>query len=140
MIIDNSQLDITLDTQSLVFNLSFSEVSTIPLTCDFISDNCDFSFNEYNIVNQTCEASIIITDTDFECQFTPGGEGGTYILPPATERRLGGIKVGSNLAITSDGTLSVITIDHSEKDNTTPITAAGVYTEVGNIEVLLAAL
>lgn len=32
--------------------------------------------------------------------------GGGYILPIATRHRLGGIKVGDNLTITSDGTLS----------------------------------
>jgi hypothetical protein len=35
-----------------------------------------------------------------------GGGGGGYVLPPATASTLGGIKVGSNLSITSDGTLS----------------------------------
>lgn len=35
-----------------------------------------------------------------------GGGGGGYVLPPATTSVLGGIKVGSGLAITSDGTLS----------------------------------
>jgi hypothetical protein len=45
--------------------------------------------------------------------FTPGGHilnygggGGSYSLPPATTSTLGGIKVGSNLTITSDGTLN----------------------------------
>lgn len=35
-----------------------------------------------------------------------GGGGGGYVLPPATASTLGGIKVGSNLSVTSDGTLS----------------------------------
>ena len=35
-----------------------------------------------------------------------GGGGGSYVLPPATANRLGGIKVGSGLTITNDGTLS----------------------------------
>lgn len=35
-----------------------------------------------------------------------GGGGSEYILPTATASRLGGIKVGSNLSIESDGTLS----------------------------------
>lgn len=37
-----------------------------------------------------------------------GGGGSSYTLPPATESTLGGIKVGSNLTITDDGTLSAI--------------------------------
>lgn len=35
----------------------------------------------------------------------PGG-GGSYILPPATASTLGGIKVGQNLTVESDGTLN----------------------------------
>lgn len=36
-----------------------------------------------------------------------GGGGGTpYVLPPATATTLGGIKVGENLTIESDGTLN----------------------------------
>ena len=36
-----------------------------------------------------------------------GGGGGEYILPTATPSRLGGVKVGSGLAVRNDGTLSV---------------------------------
>lgn len=35
-----------------------------------------------------------------------GGGGGSYVLLPATANRLGGIKVGSGVTITNDGTLS----------------------------------
>lgn len=35
-----------------------------------------------------------------------GGGGGSYTLPPATASTLGGVKVGSGLSVTSDGTLS----------------------------------
>lgn len=34
-------------------------------------------------------------------------------------------------------TLSVDTTDNAEEDNTKPITSAGVYTQLGNINVLL---
>ena len=34
------------------------------------------------------------------------GDGSSYTLPPATSNTLGGIKVGNNLSITQDGTLS----------------------------------
>ena len=37
---------------------------------------------------------------------TASGGGGSYTLPAATADTLGGIKVGSNLAVTDDGTLS----------------------------------
>ena len=38
------------------------------------------------------------------------------------------------------GVLSVDTADKVEQDNTKPVTSAAVHVEVGNIEVLLAAL
>lgn len=41
-----------------------------------------------------------------ECKGEGGGGGSQYILPPATENTLGGVKVGEGLAVTSDGTLS----------------------------------
>lgn len=59
---------------------------------------------------------------------------------PATTEKLGLIKVGENLKITEDGVLSVDTADAVEQDNTKPITSAAVHVEIGNIEVLLAAL
>lgn len=37
---------------------------------------------------------------------TGGGGGGSYVLPTATENRLGGIKVGTGLEVEEDGTLS----------------------------------
>lgn len=59
---------------------------------------------------------------------------------PATTESLGLIKVGANLKITKDGVLSVDTADAVEQDNTKPVTSAAVHTEIGNIEVLLAAI
>ena len=53
----------------------------------------------------------------------PGGVG-TNLMP------------GENIDIT-DGVISVITTDEVEQDNTKPVTSAAVYTEVGNIGVLL---
>ena len=62
--------------------------------------------------------------------------GGT-ILRPATTTSLGGIIVGEDLEITQQGVLSVTKANAVEQDNTHPITAAAVYTEVGNIDALL---
>lgn len=42
--------------------------------------------------------------------------------------------------IVKDGVLCVNTADSVEKDNTLPVTSAAVHTEIGNIEILLAAL
>lgn len=67
-----------------------------------------------------------------------GGGGGTpYVLPPATTDRLGGVIVGDDLQITPEGILSVVKANAMAPDNTHPITAAAVYTEVGNINALL---
>lgn len=51
-------------------------------------------------------------------------------------------KLGVNFDVDSsltlkDGILSVNTTDQMEQDNTLPITSAGVYATVGNIEALL---
>ena len=65
---------------------------------------------------------------------------GTSRLSPATTSTLGGIIVGEDLQITADGVLSVQKATSVEADNTHPITAAAVYTEVGNINALLATI
>lgn len=62
--------------------------------------------------------------------------GGT-VLRPATTTSLGGIIVGEDLAVTSNGLLSVVKANAVEQDNTHPITAAAVFTEIGNIDALL---
>lgn len=58
-------------------------------------------------------------------------------IPIATTSRLGGVKVGDHLSITEDGVLSVIVANEIDEDNTHPVSAATVYTEVGNINALL---
>ena len=46
----------------------------------------------------------------------------------------------ATLTLSEDGILSVNTADEVEKDNTLPVTSAAVYTEVGNINALLATI
>lgn len=58
-------------------------------------------------------------------------------IPIATTERLGGIIVGDHLTVTENGRLSVTVSEDVEDDNTHPITAAAVYTEIGNINALL---
>lgn len=60
-----------------------------------------------------------------------------YELSPATRETLGGVIVGNDLLITAEGVLSVDKATAVQQDNTRPITAAAVYAEVGNIQVLL---
>lgn len=53
----------------------------------------------------------------------------------------GGYRIGTGLKLdTKTNTLSVDTAEAVEQDNTKPVTSAAVYTEIGNIEALLAAL
>ena len=51
----------------------------------------------------------------------------------------GSLEIGSGLK-SSGGTLIVDTAAHVDPDNTTPLTSAAVFTEIGNIEALLAAI
>jgi hypothetical protein len=48
-------------------------------------------------------------------------------------------KIGDGLKL-ENNVLSVDTAEVVEKDNTKPVTSAAVYTEIGNIEALLAIL
>lgn len=50
--------------------------------------------------------NITISKDETSGNITITGADGGYILPPATQSTLGGIKVGTNLSITADGTLS----------------------------------
>lgn len=53
----------------------------------------------------------------------------------------GGYNIGSGLKLDAEtNTLSVDTAKAVEKDNTKPVTSAAVYTEVGNINALLATI
>ena len=54
----------------------------------------------------------------------------------ATKESAGVIKVGENLSI-EEGVLSVETTNNAEEDNTKPMTSAGVYIQLGNINELL---
>ena len=66
---------------------------------------------------------------------TPGG----YILPKATAEILGGIRVGKNLTVDSNGVRSD-TAEGAAADDTRPITAAAVHMEIGNIDALLSGI
>lgn len=59
--------------------------------------------------------------------------GESYELPVASETTLGGVKVGDNLSVTDDGTLSVDTTDEAQEGNTKPITSAGVHNVLGGL-------
>ena len=82
--------------------------------------------------------TIALTDgSSYEFTVTNGSGGGSGDVPIASETGAGIVRIGENLRISADGTLSVDTAAAVEQDNTRPITAAAVYTEVGNINALL---
>lgn len=59
------------------------------------------------------------------------------ILEELQEQKLS-FKIGKGLRLNSQtNELSVDTVDFAEKDNSNPISSAAVYTEIGNINVLL---
>lgn len=57
----------------------------------------------YRLKNNQSEVSVNWRTT---CKGGEGGGGGSYILPPATQQTLGGVKVGNGLTVQADGTLS----------------------------------
>lgn len=68
-------------------------------------------------------------DVSFNVSVRVGGAGG------------GGYTIGDGLKLDAEtNTLSVDTADAVEKDNTKPVTSAAVFTEVGNINALLATI
>lgn len=86
------------------------------------------------------EYTITMTDGSsytFTVTNGSGCSGGGADVPIASETVAGIVRVGENLKINADGVLSVDTAAAVEQDNTRPITAAAVYTEVGNINALL---
>ena len=56
---------------------------------------------------------------------------------PATRDKLGLVRVGENLKITTEGVLSVDVATEADPDNSKPITSAAVNAIVGNIDALL---
>lgn len=82
----------------------------------------------------------VLDDGSLSPVLPDGGTAGQLLgKTSSTDYDTGWLTLGDNLAI-SGGILDVVTADAAEEDNTRPITSAAVHTEVGNIEVLLAAL
>lgn len=81
------------------------------------------------------------TDTVYKLEITDVN--GSFTTPNLKgEKGEGGsatvdLKAGSNIEISEDNVISVLTTNDVEHDNTRPITSAGVSTIVGNIDILL---
>ena len=61
-------------------------------------------------------------------------------LEEQLDEKIDSTKLGDNLEINTDGNLQVKMADAMEQDNTLPISSAGVYTQVGNINALLSTI
>ena len=85
--------------------------------------------------------SITQTDeNDLQFEFLPSQEDMPPVDPVQVELPNSGGNVDfrtDETLILKDGILSVNTTDSMEQDNTLPITSAGVFATVGNIEALL---
>ena len=111
----------------------------------YITDETDAAggtirhINAVDISDDTVTASVLLegytAHNALGQPITGTATGGA--IPPATTSTLGGIIVGDDLLIDSNGVLSVDKATTVSQDNTKPITAAAVYTEVGNINALL---
>ena len=58
----------------------------------------------YKLIGNTDEVTI---NWILNCESGSGGGGGGYVLPPATQNMLGGVKIGSGVTVAADGTISV---------------------------------
>lgn len=91
-------------------------------------DGKDATINGQKTLNIVAGDNIIIEQEDEELKISSLGGGGGSGGPT--------YKAGDNIDITNN-VISVLTTDDVEEDNTKPITSAAVYTEVGNINILL---
>lgn len=108
------------------------------------------------VINENVDETVVIIEENreiVEFQEPGGNSGGTnnyndlIFKPQINGVELSGnksledlgikqLKPGSNIEI-KNNEISVVTTDDVQEDNTKPITSAAVYTEVGNINVLL---
>lgn len=99
-------------------------------------------------IQQAVLTGSIKSSENLTCGIVPeGGVSGKMVSPdivhevgvetPATRDKLGLVRVGENLKITTEGVLSVDVATEADPDNSKPITSAAVNTIVGNIDALL---
>ena len=121
----------------MIFNIYFDSDTNTFAEFDSVEASFDVKLTEINesmlFETESTKPMFLQAPEDI---FVFQGESGINLVP-ATDKILGGIKVGDNLSITPDGVLSVMTTNNAEIDNTKPITSAGAFTIIGNIDVLL---
>ena len=87
--------------------------SVITMTFEMVADSIiDVILGDMQMLANYVDVTAAISQHNNDSQSHPngiagsGGGGSSYVLPAATSTTLGGIKVGSGLSVTSDGTLS----------------------------------
>lgn len=120
---DAEEFDVSFETSGDEFDADFEGVVEVPVG--------DYYDGDYNVTPGTEEQVLRTRGLAMADDVT------VEPIRPATTSTLGSVIVGSDLQITPEGVLSVDKADTVERDNTKPITAAAVYTEVGNINALL---
>lgn len=114
------------------FEMTISDAIFLDTSIDTIASNVALSQSAADQAELARDEAVAAKDTILNLGKLPTAE-----IPIANSNTLGGIKVGSNLLISTDGTLSVDTATVVQKDNTKPITSGAVFMEIGNIEALL---
>ena len=118
----------------MIINVKFNETKTAldaEIKETFLAGlKGDAGFSPLVDLTKTGKVSTL-TITDINGEHTTeiyDGDGGGREMPPIDNK---------TLIVDDDGILKVNTTDIAERDNTQPITSAGTYVIVGNIEVLL---
>jgi hypothetical protein len=120
---DAEEFDMEFETSNDEFDMDFGNVIEIPIG--------DYYDGDYNVTPGTEEQVLRTRGLAMADDVT------VEPIRPATTSSLGSVIVGEDLQITPEGVLSVQKANAVEQNNTRPITAAAVYTEVGNINALL---
>ena len=120
---DAEEFDMEFETSNDEFDMDFGNVIEIPIG--------DYYDGDYSVTPGTEEQVLRTRGLAMADDVTVAP------IRPATTSSLGSVIVGEDLQITPDGVLSVQKANAVEQNNTRPITAAAVYTEVGNINALL---
>lgn len=133
-----------LDFGKLNFSVSFNPTSAFPLDARFI-------FNSFEEAEAAAKNAVEVGSSDGTYYFgelivvVENDTAKLYVIQPdkslkeiSGQETSSNYNIGSGLKLDRDtNTLSVDVATEVSEDNTLPITSAAVYTEVGNINVLL---
>ena len=160
----NTELIRAEDTGSEVPAASFSLPIASNLVLGGIKVGEDFSIDEngilslngidYNKINNKPNFAIVATSGDYNDLINKPTIPTQYVLPIASDNKLGGVRIGTGINIDATGTISVNAVDYSQFEkivnkvtvlsaDSTDIqypSAKCVYDIIGNLEQLLTQL